>query len=188
MAHLLQDDRWSGRYGLRRIDGGVEAAWPAADATVLFLCLFDADGTLTGRFALPHRTGDTHHARFGGIVPGQLYGLMAEGPFDPARGLRHDGAKLLADPFARAIDRPFRLDSAMLRLGAPTLDTMPRCRFIEPATAPDNRPRRPWRESVIYEMHVKGFSQRLPGLPENLRGRFAALAHPAALIISGRSA
>ena len=160
------------------------------------LCLFDERGSHElERIRLPERTHGVWHGHVAGIGAGQRYGYRVYGPYDPANGHRFNHHKLLIDPYARAIDRPFRLASSMLGyvLGDPqgdlsfsTIDSasdVPKAIVtVAPhrgqTTAP---PRVPWQDTVIYEMHVKGFTRLHEGVPERLRGTMAGLAHPAAL-------
>ncbi len=92
---------------------GVNVAVHSASAERIELCLFDATGAETARVNLPHRTGDVFHAHVPGIVAGQRYGLRALGPFEPERGLRFNPSKLLVDPYATLLDRPFDLHPSM---------------------------------------------------------------------------
>jgi glycogen operon protein len=158
------------------------------------LCLFDGDGRET-RVELPERTGFVWHGYLPRVGPGQRYGYRVHGPFDPPRGHLCNPNKLLLDPYARAIDGRVRWHDAMFVVrpdrrqeAAPASDTdsapfMPRCVVVSPYFDWDNDhpPRTPWHETVIYEMHVKGFTQLHPGVPLPLRGTYAGLAHPASV-------
>ena len=162
----------------------------AADAVEL--CLFDDDGR-EARLPLTEVTAHVWHGYVPGVAPGQHYGYRVHGPYDPARGLRFNPAKLLVDPYARAIDRVPHWDDADLRLhrGAPDdiadpRDSAPHVPWsvVVDASFPwgdDRPPRTPWHETVIYETHVRGFTARHPDVPEALRGTYAGLAHPAAV-------
>ncbi len=156
------------------------------------LCLFDEHGKET-RVAMSEVTGYCWHAYLPEVRPGQRFGYRVHGPWDPARGHRCNPAKLLLDPYAKAIEGqvewneavfpyPIGQDSTM----ANDLDSapfMPRCLVHQPHFdwAGDRRLQRPWHETVIYELHVKGFTERHPDIPEELRGTYAALAHPVAV-------
>lgn len=164
---------------------GARFAFPAPDATALHVCFFDAQDREVARIRLPGRSGDVHHGAITGIVAGMRYGLRAEGPWDPARGHRFNPAKLLVDPWARALDRPFTLHPALFDSGdAPdATDSAP---FMPKAVLAHALPPAPPRAApqgpqVIYELHAKGFTARHPGIPPAIRGTFAALAHPAAI-------
>ena len=184
---------------------GLNIAVASAGAQAVELCLFDAEGRReTHRAALPGRTLDIWHgylpvAPGGPGAPGTLYGLRAHGPWRPERGLRFNPAKLLVDPYARAIVAPGRRDGVWLaapeHLGHDAehpLQPDPRdnaatalkCRVV--ADTPfdwgdDRPPRTPLADTVLCELHVKGYTRQHPALPEALRGTFAGLAHPAVL-------
>jgi glycogen operon protein len=158
-------------------------------ADAVEFCLFDAAGS-EERLALPERTAHVWHGLLPGVGPGQRYGLRVHGPWDPANGLRCNPAKLLIDPHATAIDgdvtwgkevfghdqddpeKPNDLDSA---------SAMPRCVVTDRSFEweGDVHLRVPLEETVIYEAHVKGLTQRHPDVPEQIRGTYAGLAHPA---------
>jgi glycogen operon protein len=185
---------WPLGVSLEPAGDAVNVAVHSAHATRIALCLFDETGTReTARIALPARTGDVHHGRIEGPGAGRLYGLRAEGPWQPGAGHRFNPAKLLLDPYAREIvgefewrdehrgadpadpERPDPRDNAAHALKAriPGPD-----RFD---WGDDRAPCVPMSATVIYEAHVKGFSRLNPALPEPLRGTFAGLAHPASI-------
>jgi glycogen operon protein len=178
---------WDGR--------GLNVAVFSEAAERVELCLFDGQGRETDRLALPDRTGDMWHGYVTGVAPGQRYGLRAYGAYDPGRGMRFNPAKLLFDPYAKAVGRDLIRDDALLGydpsdpgvdLSLSATDSAPFAPLgavIDPAfTWGDDRPvRRPLQDSVIYELHVKGFTERHPDIPPDLRGTFAGLAHPAAI-------
>jgi glycogen operon protein len=186
---------WPGRpYPLGATwDGqGTNFALWSAGATAVDLCLFDPDGTEL-RIPLAEQTYHVWHGYLPGVGPGQRYGFRVHGPWDPARGLRFNPAKLLADPYARAYagevdysgplaayrDDPYHgardeADSA----GYVPLSVVVAAAVTVP---PDERPRVPWEDTVIYELHVGGFTRAHPDIPEELRGTYAGLAHPAAI-------
>ena len=164
---------------------GVNFAYPAPDATAVFVCIFNAQDREVARIRLPGRTGEVHHGQIAGIAAGTRYGLRVEGPWDPARQHRFNPAKLLVDPWARALDRPFALHPALFDTGeAPdATDSAP---FVPKAMLTPALPAAPKRHAprgpqVIYELHVKGFTRLHPDVPEAIRGTFAGLAHPAAI-------
>lgn len=166
---------------------GVNVAVVAPAATAIDFCLFDATGTVeVARHRLPCRTGAVWHGHIPGIAPGARYGLRAHGPWDPAAGHRFNPAKLLVDPWATALDRPFRLHSAQLDTadwpdGADSAPFMPKGIVAEPVPPPPAPAPLPAGARVIYELHVRGFTMRHPAVPEAIRGTFAGLAHPAAI-------
>jgi isoamylase len=158
------------------------------------LCLFDEAGT-ESRVELPEQTALCWHAYVPNVRPGQRYGFRVHGPYDPSRGLRCNPAKLLLDPYAKAIEGNVRWNRAIFPypLGDPDLDNvadhtdsgpfMPKSIVIDPwfIWEDDRRLRIPWHETVIYEIHVKGFTGRHPTIPADLRGTYAGLATPEAI-------
>ncbi len=161
--------------GVHGIAGGATVAIPAPGAEAVDLCLFD--GERETRFRLPGRAGAVFHGVLPGLTAGARYGLRAHGP----RALRFNPDKLLLDPWARAIDRPFATHPALFdsdpRDSAPF---MPKAVLAAPLPpAPPPPPHHGSR--VVYELHVRGFSMRNPAIPEAMRGTFAALGHPASV-------
>jgi glycogen operon protein len=153
------------------------------------LCLFDDDGSET-RVTLPERNGMIWHGYLPRVSPGQRYGYRVHGPFDPERGLRCDPSKLLLDPYAKAIDGDYEWNEALFsyRFDNPDErnedDSGPyaaKSVVINPYFdwANDRPLRIPYNESVIYEAHVKGMTMRHPAIPEDVRGTYAGMAHPA---------
>lgn len=175
--------------GVHLTGSGANVAVYSDGAEAVELCLFDAGGAET-RIPLPGRDGGVWHGFVPGLEPGQLYGFRVHGPWDPATGRRFNPKKLLLDPYARAISgevvycpevygfdeqdpsRPSRLDSA---------PAMPRSVLVraQPEVDPASRPGRHLNDSVFYEVHVKGITATHPEVPEELRGTYAGLAHPA---------
>jgi isoamylase len=161
-------------------------------AEVVEVCLFDDDGTET-RVRLEEVTAFCHHGYLPGVMPGQRYGFRVHGPWDPANGHRCNPAKLLLDPYATAVDGEVRWDDAVFghRIGGPTTsrDDRDSAMFVPKAvvTLPwfdwedDRAPRVPNDETVIYELHVKGFTHLHPHVPEPLRGTYLGLAEPAVI-------
>ncbi len=144
------------------------------------LCLFDEAGEAeTARLTLPCRSGDIHHGFLPGAKAGQRYGLRAHGPWQPEQGHRFDATKLLIDPYATLIDRPFRWDARLAEHGVDTGAVVPRCvvanAFAVHPPTPEATP------ALIYELAVKSFTMRHPGVPERLRGTLTALAEPVIL-------
>ncbi|HTG75720.1 MAG TPA: glycogen debranching protein GlgX [Steroidobacteraceae bacterium] len=173
---------------------GTNFAVFSAIADRVELCLFDASGHERARLALPSRTGDIWHgflpAEFGGV--GTLYGYRVHGPYHPSAGHRCNPAKLLMDPAALALAGDFAWHPA-LNGGSPLDDAkpdaadsaawVPRCRVVDRAFdwGGGRRPHVPWRDTVIYEVHVKGYTQRHPRVPPEHRGKYLGLAHPAVI-------
>ena len=154
------------------------------------LCLFDADGAET-QLAMPDRDGDIWHGFVAGVGSGQAYGFRVSGPFDPGRGLRYNPAKLLLDPYARAIAGDVRFGPEVVGhslenpLAPSPLDSaqhVPRS-LVSAALPPvaEPKPRRALADTILYEVHVRGFTATHPGVPKELRGTYAGLAHDAAL-------
>ncbi len=156
------------------------------------LCLFDEQDRET-RIDLPEVTGHCWHGYFPDIQQGQRYGFRVHGPWAPAQGHRCNPAKLLLDPYAKAIvgevqwDEavfPYRFDAGPnVRNDADSAPFMPKCIVQQPLFdwGGDALLRRPWHETVIYELHVKGFTALHPDIPDELRGTYAGLAHPASI-------
>jgi glycogen operon protein len=144
------------------------------------LCLFDEAGeTEVARLPLPCRSGDIHHGLVPGTVAGLRYGLRVDGSWEPEQGHRFDVSKLLIDPYATVVDRPFRWDPRMAQRGVDTSDLVPLCVVVGAGPAANRQPREP--AAFIYELAVKSFTMRHPQVPERLRGTLAALAEPAIL-------
>lgn len=174
---------------------GTNFAIASIHAERVDLCLFDAVGDKeVERIRLPERSGDVWHVHVAGIGAGQRYGYRIHGPFDPLHGHRFNPHKLLVDPYAKAIDRPFRLAASMYGhvRGDPRGDLsfdatdsapdMPKAIVAAPAGSPAPAGLRiAWQDTIIYELHAKGFTRRHPGVPERLRGTLSGLAEPAAL-------
>jgi isoamylase len=176
-------------------DRGTNFAVLSTNATRVDLCLFDASGrTETARLPLPSRTGDVWHgflpARSGG--PGTLYGYRVHGPYQPSEGHRFNPAKLLVDPCAAALQgeldwHPSLKGAEPGNDGVPdatdSAGHVPKCRVVDPAFdwGAVRSPNVPWRDTIIYELHVKGYTQRHPAVPEQLRGKYLGLAQPAVL-------
>jgi isoamylase len=177
--------------GATPVDGGTNFAVASGIADAVTLCLFDDAGRET---QLPLRDYDAGvwHGFVPGVGPGQAYGYRVAGQYDPARGRYSNPAKLLLDPYAKAISGAVAFGPEVLGysggdLGtASTLDSaghVPRSLVVDPAFRwTDAAPvRRRYSDTIIYEMHVKGFTMRHPGVPEKLRGTYAGLAHEAAI-------
>jgi glycogen operon protein len=155
------------------------------------LCLFDQMGC-ERQVELPEIDGFVWHGYLPGIGPGQRYAYRVHGPHDPSAGLRCNPAKLLLDPYAKAIDGPLDWDESLFgyRWGDPdavngtdSAPYLPKCVVISPYFdwGVDRPPRRPYHETVIYEGHVRGLTMRHPEVPVELRGTYAGLIHPAVI-------
>jgi isoamylase len=155
------------------------------------LCLFDDDGQEM-RVDLPETTGFVWHGYLPSIMPGQRYGYRVHGPWDPAQGQRCNPAKLLVDPYAKAVEGGVRWEPAVFghRADAPDeMDTtdsgpfMPRSVVVDPAFTwgDDQPPGTEFHETVIYEAHIKGLTKLHPDVDADLRGTYAGLAHPAVI-------
>jgi isoamylase len=160
-------------------------------ADAVDLCLFD-DAGRESRRPLDQEEGFVWRGHVDGIRPGQRYGFRVDGPWDPAAGVRCNPAKLLLDPYAKAIAGGVRWNPAVYghRAGAPELpDDTDSAPFVPRSVVcadgfdwDGDRPLDlPLSESIIYELHVKGYTKLLPAVPEALRGTYAGLAHPAAI-------
>ncbi len=176
---------------------GTNFAVYARHADRVDLCLFDAadPSRETRRTPLREKTGHVFHAYLPGIRPGTLYGFRAHGPHEPEAGLRFNPAKLLVDPYAQAISGEVDFDGPVFGYprGAPEQDlalddrdsaaAMPKGVVVanDFDWGGDLRPDTPWHRSVIYELHVKGFTARHPEVPPELRGTYLGLASPAAI-------
>ncbi|MFE7774612.1 glycogen debranching protein GlgX [Streptomyces sp. NPDC057445] len=199
------------RVGPEGLAGTNFALW-AGGAEAVELCLFDGAGTET-RLPLTELTHEIWHGFVPGVRPGQRYGFRVHGRWDPWTGARWNPAKLLLDPYARAVDGEFGGRGAGPRVEYRSLppevyghvrdwpqqhvaDTVRDDRDSAPHVpkgvvvhddapddewADDRRPKTPWADSVIYELHVRGFTMLHPDIPEELRGTYAGLAHPAAV-------
>ncbi|QWF82681.1 glycogen debranching protein GlgX [Amycolatopsis sp. CA-230715] len=171
--------------------GGVRFAVTSAAADAVELCLISDDGS-EERIELTERTFGVWHGLVPGVTTGQRYGYRVHGPYDPVLGLRCNPAKLLVDPYARRITgRMTDLRAAQGFTGDPrrgrpstvdSLGSVPLSVVTSPG-GPDTgiKPEVPFEESVLYELHVKGFTQRHPDIPEHLRGTYLGLAHPVAI-------
>jgi len=154
-------------------------------------------GALEERVAVEERTAFNWHCYLPGVGPGQRYGYRVFGPYDPAKGHRFNPAKLLIDPYAQAIDGPVRWDAANAFPYVPgpgesadlqpddedSAPAIPKSVVIDPSFdwEDDRSPATPWHDTIIYELHVKGFTMTLPDVPPHQRGTYSGLASPAAI-------
>jgi isoamylase len=165
--------------------------------TSAYVCLFDPKDPNVElvRHELPGRTNHTFHGFIPGVKAGALYGLRVDGPYEPDKGHRFNVNKLLLDPYARALSGSidlkgpicgYKTDSPEEDLSFDERDSasaVPRCVIVSEDFdwGKTRSPERALSDSVIYELHVKGFTRRHPGVPEELRGTYLGLAHPAAI-------
>jgi isoamylase len=185
---------WPGRpYPLgATFDGtGTNFALFSEAAERVELCLLDADGT-EERVVLPEVDAFVWHGYVPALQPGQRYGFRVHGPYDPARGQRCNPSKLLLDPYAKAIDGQVDGDESLYsyQFGAEdqrndddslghTMTSVVINPFFD--WGHDHPPLHEYHESVLYEAHVRGLTRLFPGIPEEMRGTYAALSHPAVI-------
>lgn len=155
---------------------GVNFAVYSETASAILVCLFDAEDREIFRAELDGHEGAIHYGLIVGIGQGARYGLRAEGRFDPGQGYHFDRRKLLVDPYARWIDRPFRRHPALLswpETGIDTAPLVPKARVWQSGAKP-LAPRRRAPE-MVYELNVRGYTKLHPDVPEGLRGTLAGL-------------
>ena len=176
---------------------GVNFALFSAHAERVELCLFDESGeTEIARLTLPEFTNEIWHGFVPGLQPGTLYGYRVHGPYDPGNGHRFNPNKLLIDPYARELAGEIKWSEKLFGYDLLhedkdlTFDTrdsaagMPKCRVIDPNAydwSGDRSPDIPWPRTLIYETHVKGFTQLNPAIPPELRGTYEGLGQKAAV-------
>ncbi len=185
---------WPGRptpLGANYDGFGTNFAIHSGVASKIELCLFDEGGER--RIALPERHGEIWHGYLPEVRPGQRYGYRVHGPYDLTSGMRCNPAKLLVDPYAKAIAGPVRWGQAVFgyTFGDPfgpanpldSAEHVPKSVVIDPRFdwSGDVHPQIPLHETVIYEAHVKGLTMRHPDVPAEKRGTYAGLCHPAIL-------
>jgi len=174
---------------------GVNFALFSENATGVELCLFDGENRNheLKRIRMTEQTNQVWHVYLPEARSGQLYGYRVYGPYSPSEGHRFNPAKLLLDPYAKSIAGPIRWSDALFgyTIGDPdadlsiderdSVDGLPKCVVVDPAFSwgQDAPLRIPWHKTLIYEMHVKGFTARHPKVPKELRGTYAGLTHPA---------
>lgn len=191
---------WPGRpYPLgATFDGsGTNFALYSSVAQRVELCLLADDDTET-RIEVTETDAHVWHAYLPGVGPGTRYGYRVHGPYDPASGHRCNPAKLLLDPYAKAVDGDLDSDPSLFSYPFDDVDQATTGTTPEPADSlghtmvsvvvnpffdwgHDRPPDTPYHETVIYEAHVKGLTMRHPGVPDELRGTYAGLAHPAVI-------
>src|SRR3954451_8661495 len=178
---------WPGRpypLGATWDGAGVNFALFTEHATKVELCLFDKpDATQESqRLEVREYTDQVWHLYLPDLLPGQLYGYRIHGPYEPAKGHRFNPNKVVLDPYAKAIGRDLRWDDSLFgyKIGDAKADLSfdardnaafaPLASVVDTAFTwgDDRAPRTPWHKTLIYELHVKGFTQRLPGVPDRL--------------------
>jgi glycogen operon protein len=191
---------WPGKpYPLgAHFDGrGVNFAVFSSVANKIEICIFDPDDPRRElqRFELPEATGQIWHGYVPQLRPGTRYGLRVHGPYQPEQGHRCNPSKLLIDPYAKAIEGNLDWGQPLLSYvpGQPAEDLaidsrdsaagVPKCLVVADDFdwSGDHRPEVPWRKTIIYEVHLKGFTKRHPHVPEPLQGTYAGFASPAAI-------
>jgi glycogen operon protein len=174
---------------------GVNFALFSARATKVELCLFGDDGEREiERITLPEYTDEVWHGYLPDARPGTIYGYRVHGPYEPEHGHRFNPNKLLLDPYAKAMIGQINWDPSLFAYKMESgddrtfderdsADYMPRCRVIDPAFTwgDDRHPRIPWEHTIIYELHVRGYTQLHPSVPASLRGTFRGLTEPEVL-------
>jgi isoamylase len=176
---------------------GVNVALFSEHATLVELCLFDAPDAAkeAERIALPEQTYRVWHGYFPELRPGQLYGFRVQGPYEPEAGHRFNPHKVVLDPYAKAIGRDLKWDDRLFgyQVGhqaadlslddRDNADVAPLALVVDSAFTwgNDTRLNTPWEKTIIYELHVKGFTKLMPDVPEALRGTYAGLASEAAV-------
>lgn len=196
-SNCITDQIWPGNpypLGATWDGSGVNFAIFSENAEKIELCLFDNEGN-EKKIEMIEHTDQVWHVYLPDVRPGQLYGYRVYGPYDPHRGHRFNPAKLLVDPYAKAIAGNFHLNDKMFgyKLDSPDKDlvkddtdsapSVPKCVVIDPAFTwgDDHPPKIPWHKTIIYELHVKGFTAINKMVPEELRGTYNALTCPAVL-------
>ena len=180
--------------GSTATEQGTNFALFSANATGVSVCFFDKAGRQTDCVALRERTAFVWHGLIRNIRPGQRYGYRVEGPWDPQNGLRFNAKKLLVDPYAKALTGKVDWDAPIFPYDVRTRDDLKRddrnsARGVPKSVVIDGHfdwngdcpPETPLADSVIYEVHVRGFSMQNPEIPEKLRGTYAGLACDASI-------
>ncbi|MGH7099290.1 MAG: glycogen debranching protein GlgX [Stellaceae bacterium] len=171
---------------------GVNFALFSAHAAKVELCLFDAAGDREiERIELPEFTDEVWHGYLPDARPGTIYGYRVHGPYEPKEGHRFNPNKLLLDPYAKAVLGRLDWNPALFGYRMESGDDlsfderdsapfMPRCRVIDPAFTwgGDRPPQTPWERTIVYELHVRGYTRLHPAVLEELRGTFRGLAEP----------
>ncbi|MFO7923266.1 MAG: glycogen debranching protein GlgX [Bacteroidales bacterium] len=188
-------ETWPGKpYPLgARYDGkGVNFSLFAENAREVELCLFDRNGKEINRIKVTESTHNSWHVYLPGIRPGQQYGYRVHGPYEPENGHRFNPNKLLIDPYAKALNGTGEWNDALFgyQIGhgkddlsfseSDSAPYVPKCIVIDDVFdwEGDTQLKIPLNKTIKYELHVRGFTKRFPGIPEEIRGTYAGLAHP----------
>ena len=171
---------------------GTNFAIFSGNATGVELCLFNEDGNRElERIELPEYTNQIWHGYLPGIKPATVYGYRIHGPYEPDKGHRFNANKLLLDPYACGHIGDLRWDPAIFGYKMETMDDltfderdsapfMPKCVVVDPTfewSEERSQKRIPWDHTIVYELHLRGFTKQHQKVPEKLRGTFAGLAH-----------
>jgi isoamylase len=186
--------------GMTLVEGGADFAVYAGHADGVEVCLFEPDdalGRTERRIRLTERTHGIWYGFLPGVGPGQRYAVRVDGPWRPAEGLRHNPAKLLLDPYARAVEGDIDWTPAVfghlvdarlkgddvVRSALDSGAAMPRCVVVDQGFdwGDDRPPHTPLAESVVYETHVRSLTIAHPDVPPRLRGTYAGLCHPSVI-------
>lgn len=180
--------------GSKSSSKGTNFALYSEHATSVSVCFYDDEGKETGCVQLKEHTAFVWHGMILGIKPGQVYGYRVDGPWEPEHGYRFNASKLLIDPYAEAITGNVDWKAPIFAYKVETGDDLQKCDKDSAAGMPksvvvehkfdwedDCPPETPLSDSVIYEVHVKGYSVRNPMVPEKLRGTYAGLGHEASI-------
>ena len=196
MPHSHEYRLWPGKpypLGATWDGSGTNFALFSANAEAVELCLFDETGNREiARLSVREYTHEIWHCYIPDVRPGQLYGYRVYGPYSPHEGHRFNHHKLLLDPYAQALRGSihwhdalfaYQVDSPDLDLSFDTRDSapfMPKCQVVDSAFTwgRSPKPETPWDQTIIYEMHPRGFTMTHPAVPASDRGTFAGLAHP----------
>src|SRR5687768_9476056 len=176
---------------------GVNFALFSQNAEKVELCLFDSPEATKERerIELPQKTFNVWHGSFPDLKPGQLYGYRVHGPYEPQHGLRFNPHKLLFDPYAKSAGRMLKWDDSLFayKVGDEKRDFAKDDRDSAPFAplamvldtaftwGDDKHLDTPWERTILYELHVKGFTRLMPGVPEDQRGTYAGLASAASI-------
>lgn len=161
---------------------GVNFAIFSSAATKIELCLFDEDGkNEIARIELPERTGDIWHGYVPDLKPGQVYGYRVHGPYDPAQGHRFNPNKLLLDPYAREVVGHYKRTEAHDDFNKDNAADTIKGRVVAPFDKKEAPINTSWAKTIIYEMHLKGFTIADPAVPADKRGTCEAMTEPAVI-------